>query len=694
MSIQDLRPNSQDASAFYLENIYQLFADSNLPRAPTLSTFAKHPPFSPPRYAVWVNSLWFLSLVISLTCAIFATLISQWSRRYIRITRPPRCTPEKRARMRAFFADGVNKSHISWAIEGLPVMLHLSLFLFFLGLLIFLFNINHAVFGSVFWWIGLFTTVYSCFTFIPIFFHDSPFYAPDSTPAWLLYSGIQYLIVTVLLTFNRPFSHETQRRFLHLRNRYHGWFFGGLEKAADETASKRSTDIYLRILDWTMDALGEDATLEKNFEDIPGFFNSKLVNHRKQYFFAPSAKFQETLDGFLATTLSSKSVCESVRGYRLIICLNAAHAALGFVAVSRILDYISNVYQREAPQSVELGHCLRRWEHSKNSLINPKVRRIVAYIIVRASGRDDRWITLVKDEYGIPDGDFRDYLGHGDNALLAVLIHATRQAFRARSLQEGVLKSLSQINIHDTHSELQHSFCALWNEIVLEARKTGACSIPALILSEIRHPYIALHQGTDATPTMVPCTNNNDDILLEPFLHPLCNTERHRQNSTSSVSGPTSHVIIPLLPSIPSSCASKSGPTMTLGDFSDAAPHSTYVGSRSAPNRNSTPRQTDKGGVTIGILSSTDNTPHVHTPLSLSSSTDPVCDIEGQTTPVPSHIPLENWSTLGPDSTPRQADVAYNTASSFLYEDFTSSRPHTTLKHRSRLHGAGGYANY
>ena len=55
----------------------------------------------------------------------------------MRITRPPQCTSEKRARIRAFFADGVNKSHISWTVEGLPTMLHLSLFFIFLSLLIF-----------------------------------------------------------------------------------------------------------------------------------------------------------------------------------------------------------------------------------------------------------------------------------------------------------------------------------------------------------------------------------------------------------------------------------------------------------------------------------------------------------------------------------------------------------------------------
>jgi Family of unknown function (DUF6535) len=92
-----------------------------------------------------------MSLVISLTCALLATSSHQWARRYIRVTQPARCSPEKRARMRAFFANGVEKMHIAQVVEGLPTLIHLSLFLFFAGLAIFLFNINHAVFSSVVW---------------------------------------------------------------------------------------------------------------------------------------------------------------------------------------------------------------------------------------------------------------------------------------------------------------------------------------------------------------------------------------------------------------------------------------------------------------------------------------------------------------------------------------------------------------
>ncbi|KAF8495927.1 hypothetical protein F5888DRAFT_1600916, partial [Russula emetica] len=137
-------------------------------------------PFSPPTSAILVNSLWFLSLVISLTCALLATSSHQWARRYIRVTQPARCSPEKRARIRAFFANGVEEMHIAWVVEGLPTLLHLSVFLFFAGLVIFLFNINHAVFSSVISWIGIFSFVYGLITLAPIVRHDSPYFSPLS----------------------------------------------------------------------------------------------------------------------------------------------------------------------------------------------------------------------------------------------------------------------------------------------------------------------------------------------------------------------------------------------------------------------------------------------------------------------------------------------------------------------------------
>ncbi|KAH9976567.1 hypothetical protein BJV77DRAFT_926366, partial [Russula vinacea] len=105
------------------------------------------PPFSPPRYAIWVNLLWFSSLAISLTGALLATMFQQWTRRYIMLSQQLG-NPIKRARLRQFFFSQVDW-HIMLANDVVPTLLHLSVFLFFAGLLILLKNINLAVFIAV-----------------------------------------------------------------------------------------------------------------------------------------------------------------------------------------------------------------------------------------------------------------------------------------------------------------------------------------------------------------------------------------------------------------------------------------------------------------------------------------------------------------------------------------------------------------
>ncbi|KAI0266235.1 hypothetical protein BC834DRAFT_824037, partial [Gloeopeniophorella convolvens] len=135
ISYQNLTPNSQDTSAFYLAHVYQLYAASSsetpsLPFPPALSDPST---FSPSASVVWVNTLWFLSLVVSLACALLATLLQQWARRYLRVTRP-RYSPHRRARIRAYFAEGVERLRLPWVVEALPGLLHTSVFLFFAGL--------------------------------------------------------------------------------------------------------------------------------------------------------------------------------------------------------------------------------------------------------------------------------------------------------------------------------------------------------------------------------------------------------------------------------------------------------------------------------------------------------------------------------------------------------------------------------
>ncbi|KAH9057263.1 hypothetical protein EDB87DRAFT_1793400, partial [Lactarius vividus] len=176
VSVQDIRPNPQDTSNFYLANIYQTLANPNgsaisspLPASP--------PPFFPPNYAIWVNAFLFLSLVISISCALLATLLQQWARRYLKVTQP-RYGQHKRARIRAFFFEGVEKFLLPWAVEALPTLLHVSLFLFFAGVSVFLWNVNLTIFKSVVPWIGVCISLYGSITLVPISHHDSPYHTP------------------------------------------------------------------------------------------------------------------------------------------------------------------------------------------------------------------------------------------------------------------------------------------------------------------------------------------------------------------------------------------------------------------------------------------------------------------------------------------------------------------------------------
>ena len=508
-----------------------------------------------------MNALLFLSLLISLTCALLATLLQQWARRYVGFTQQLEYGPHRRARIRAFFSEGVDKSHISLVVEALPALLHLSICLFFAGLLVWLFNINYRVFLAVILCTTLSAVAYLWFTFSPIFRPNSPYYAPLSSTIWSIYTGVSYTIFNVLSSSIFGAGH----RFGGLKKHYRDRLSEGIGKTAENTAWKSSSEIDVRILISTLDALGEDGARAKFFEAIPGFFNSKHVVNLEDHLLEDFRnKMWPVLNGFLDRTFSSSLISEPARSTQLLItCLNAAYEALGPDGVSRILIHILNGGWGELLQSVEMAHSLRRWSKNTNDEFTIYVRRIVTQVVAGVRERDDRWISLAKAEFGVPDSVLRDNIRHGDSALLSLLIHMTRQAFRSGSWTPFILGSLAQFDICNTLPELQHGFCALWNEILQEAWRDGVDSTALIILREIRHAYIRLHEGTEAAPTTFSArTYHFDPVLAQPLSYRFCNIASHRLDSTPQ--GPAiNHLPIPLTRV---GSASFAGSTTQLGD--------------------------------------------------------------------------------------------------------------------------------
>ena len=484
---------------------------------------------------------------MSVSCALWATSLNQWARRYIRLTQPARCSPEKRARIRAFYANGVDKMHTPWAVEGLPMLLHLSLFLFFGGLAIYLFNVDQEVFSCVVSWIGLFSVVYGIISLLPLIRQDSPYNTPLSTPLWFLFSII---IIAVILTFifssvilfffwesgfiiwhscrylcgmdSGRLRREWMESELFLRTflNFHVRF-SYLDKVAEESAEKHSPVIDGRILGWTVSALGDDNSLEKFFEAMPGFFDSELVKDLREH--VPYDLLRNALAGFLGHTLSSKSVIYSVKLRRLGVFMDTIHLiGEDSARVSSILEMFLIKRWNLAPQTVEVAHILARLCTSNDQVTAQYARCIVARVLGTVRERDDRWIELAARISGLPELDLRDDItpgAGGGNMFLSILIDLCRQA--SRSQEWRVVKSFAEFDIRNTLRWLQDDFCSLWNEFVDQATRDPR-SAPIRVLDSIRPLHIVLHQGADAAP-IEDSASGTGPFLWSPSQYPRCN---------------------------------------------------------------------------------------------------------------------------------------------------------------------------
>ena len=442
---------------------------------------------------------------MSLSCALLATLLQQWARRYIRLSQPARRTPELRARMRAFYFNGTDNMHISWAVEGLPTLLHLSLFLFFGGLAIFLFNVDEEVFICVGCFIGVFLIEYGLITMLPLIRHESPYYTPLSKPAWYLYFSIRYGILFAIGTcyilyigFWELGSPSWLRGCGETLRRYRRWISAGMEKTAEKTANQQTSEIDLRILNWTFSdsLLGDDDSLEKFFQSIPGLFDSPRLKVDKYDFSAFALPmFWDVLDGFMQR---SWSVTESIKIRRDNMCKDIVRVSL--------------------PGSV------------RRTGLYFTTRSAVGRSLVRTQKRDDNWVDVASAIYDLPTEVIERHRTLGaDSRILAILIDTCRNNLDEEAYRWGLIEDFSKIDILHTLPTVQHDFCTLWNELVQEARNQGLRTTPVYILRRIRLLYISLHQGTDAAPTAFSASTwHFDRVLSQPSSYPLCDIASHR----------------------------------------------------------------------------------------------------------------------------------------------------------------------
>ncbi|EKM55605.1 uncharacterized protein PHACADRAFT_60471, partial [Phanerochaete carnosa HHB-10118-sp] len=129
-----LLPDSSTQMIFLLERI-AVQTQSYTITSGTLNSTAQPPPSPPqfmaPLWAVRLNGLWFASLIISLATASFSMLVKQWLREYLAVEYT---APQERLRAHQYRKPALEKWKVFEVAGILPMLLQLSLGLFFIGL--------------------------------------------------------------------------------------------------------------------------------------------------------------------------------------------------------------------------------------------------------------------------------------------------------------------------------------------------------------------------------------------------------------------------------------------------------------------------------------------------------------------------------------------------------------------------------
>ncbi|KAI9453223.1 hypothetical protein F5148DRAFT_985633, partial [Russula earlei] len=148
-----------------------------------------YPAFSPSSSDVRVNVYWFMSLVFSLSAALLATTVQQWVRDYMHVFQRY-SHPLKSARIRQYLYDGAEEWYMPVVAEAVPGLVHISLFLFLIGLADYLLHLNTTVSITTIIPMCICASFYIFSMFAPVFNPQSPYQTSFSGLIWYVVQNV------------------------------------------------------------------------------------------------------------------------------------------------------------------------------------------------------------------------------------------------------------------------------------------------------------------------------------------------------------------------------------------------------------------------------------------------------------------------------------------------------------------------
>ena len=151
-------------------------------------------PFQVPLYAIWLNALWFVSLIFSLASATIGITVKQWLKEY---NSGLFGSSRDVTRRRQYRYDNLQKWRVPTMVALVPVLLIIAVVLFLAGLLILLYSIHQtvALIASIF--AGFLLLFVLVTTVLPTVFKTCCYYSPQAHTFLIFARGLVVLGVVV-----------------------------------------------------------------------------------------------------------------------------------------------------------------------------------------------------------------------------------------------------------------------------------------------------------------------------------------------------------------------------------------------------------------------------------------------------------------------------------------------------------------
>lgn len=262
---QTIQPSPVQQSAFYQQQSVALLNQisqqlSSLGAQPPALSNSSMPGFTitPSTSDVRVNIIWIIGLVFSLSASLLATLIQQWARDHMYIFERYG-HPLRIARIRQYRHEGTKDWRTRAVVELVPGLVHISLFLFLIGLSDYLLN-TYAIVGKfTLFPITFYATIYIICTFAPVVSPQCPYRTPFSRLAWYISRKLWRRLCK-----NR-FGLDPELLSSNLEE-------GQMQLAMEKNEARKGRDE--RAIRWLVNSLAHDIEVEPLASGIPGSFNA------------------------------------------------------------------------------------------------------------------------------------------------------------------------------------------------------------------------------------------------------------------------------------------------------------------------------------------------------------------------------------------------------------------------------------